>query len=115
MSEGFTHRSHHHTLCCLPKPYVDVLQIDQNAVTSQKLKNLFQEYWPYGMIRWSKPVDGGMFVKSEFAGRYTSKYVVKDINFLVSLNLMNIYLSRNLLKLKEGLKSQVFLSQALAK
>lgn len=75
MSDGFTHRPHYHALILLPKEAFVLFR------SKQHLKDTIQSFWPYGMCRWSKDSDGGIFVESEFAARYVTKYVVKDLDF----------------------------------
>lgn len=70
-----THRPHYHVLLFFPPEYFSCFR------NKQHLKDTIQKYWSYGFCRWSKEVDGGIYVKSEFAAKYVTKYVVKQIDY----------------------------------
>lgn len=67
-----THRPHYHSLFFFPSELRQVFPSDIDII------NLLQKFWIYGRIDFSKD---GLFVKSEFAGRYVSKYMTKQIEF----------------------------------
>ena len=76
MSEGSTYRPHYHPLIFIPR------EVFEYFGSKQKLKDYVTKHWmPRGFVRWSKEVDGGCFVTSEFAARYVTKYVTKDFSF----------------------------------
>ena len=75
MDRNGTHRPHYHPLLFFPKEAMDLFK------NKTQLGNLIKSFWPYGFKYFSEEKDGGMFVTSEFAGRYVTKYVVKDIGF----------------------------------
>lgn len=85
MSEFATHRPHYHPILLLPSEAVSLFK------SERELKSLIERLWKYGFVRWSKPEDGGIFVDSEFAARYVTKYVIKDIEFF-SQPQVNAYL-----------------------
>ena len=72
MSLGFTNRPHFHPLLFLPPEVV------QYYKTKTAIRKAVEKCWKYGWVIWSKEENGGMFVDSEFAARYVSKYVFKD-------------------------------------
>lgn len=75
MSENGTHRPHYHPLLFLPK---EAMELFDNKT---QIQDLIKSFWHYGFVYFSKECDGGMFVESEIAGRYVTKYVVKDVEY----------------------------------
>ncbi|MBQ6629349.1 MAG: hypothetical protein IJH65_11120 [Methanobrevibacter sp.] len=69
-----THRSHYHILFFIPKEWIDLVGSLEPA-----WKRLIENFWHYGFVRWSP--GNSIFVNSEFAGIYASKYLVKDVGF----------------------------------
>lgn len=70
-----THRPHYHPLIFIPKDYFKEFK------SKQQIKNLIKSYWTYGFVNWSKEEDGGLFVTSQYAGKYVSKYCTKDLAY----------------------------------
>lgn len=80
-SDFGTHRPHYHVLLFFPGKAIDEDVLGFDPANEMEWKKFLSSYWSYGMCRWSKQEDGGIFVNSEFAARYVTKYVVKDIEF----------------------------------
>lgn len=79
MAEGRTHRPHYHPLFFIPKEWMDYVGYDENS-----WKALLRRYWQdfpnnLGFVRWAPK--SSIFVNSEFAGLYASKYICKDVGF----------------------------------
>lgn len=75
MTEGFQHCPHYHILLFFPKGFVDVFK------SLSEFKKTLQHFWDYGFSYFSRKSDGGLFVTTEFAGAYVSKYMCKDVDF----------------------------------
>lgn len=80
MDNKYTHRPHYHALLFFPK------EIYAKYSHPDDMKGLISRYWHYGMCRWSDEVPGRkkqfpIFVTSEFAALYVTKYVCKDVAF----------------------------------
>ena len=79
-----THRPHYHVLFFVPK---EILQLE--GTEEQHWKDLLQSYWTVprsnqllGKVRWCP--GSSIFVNSEFASLYCSKYMFKDDSFLLN-------------------------------
>lgn len=76
-----THRSHYHSIFFCPKEMVEALGWRRNGfVDQEKIKKFFEQFWDFGMIRWSEP-DLGICVQSPFAAVYVAKYCFKDVDW----------------------------------
>lgn len=75
MTENCTHRPHYHPLLFIPKEGMALFK------NKTELAKLLKSFWHYGFVHFSDEEDGGMFVTTECAGRYVTKYVVKDLEF----------------------------------
>lgn len=74
-----TNRPHYHCLFFFPPTIVS--QLGHNP---KDYKWLLGHLWHYGMVRWSdekRSYKYPIFVDSDFAARYVSKYCNKDLNF----------------------------------
>lgn len=79
LDDRYTHRPHYHVLLHIPKEWLDVEGYDEVS-----WKKLIRHYWSdfpinHGFVRWSP--GNSIFVNSEFAGIYASKYICKDLEF----------------------------------
>lgn len=81
----FGHQPHYHTVMLFPPEYVDKL----NFQTENQWKRFIEKRWKYGFCLWSKKEKGGIFVKSDFAARYVSKYMCKDMDWYNQPEVMN--------------------------
>lgn len=84
LTPGYTHRPHYHVLFFLPNEYLSAIQKDYpNLSLEQAVKSIFEHYWSdlngFGFVGWSK--NSSVFVNSDFAPRYVSKYMNKDVSF----------------------------------
>ena len=79
-SETGTHRPHYHALLFLPSEWVNKF-----GVIESDWKALIRRFWvdssksPLGFVRWNP--EHSIFVNSDFACLYTSKYICKDVGF----------------------------------
>ena len=69
-----THRPHYHSLFFFPREVRNAFPKDIDII------NLLQKFWIFGRVEYSKCKDG-IYVNNEFAGRYVSKYMTKQIEF----------------------------------
>lgn len=74
MDDRFTHRPHYHIILFFPPEYC----IHKTKTAWQRF---IQHYWSHGWIRWSREDAGGIFVDSEFAAKYVSKYCTKQVEY----------------------------------
>lgn len=73
--KGKTHRAHHHVLWHLGPQILELY----SGYTEHDWISLFQDFWDYGYI--NKRKGSSIFVNSDFALRYVSKYMCKDLGF----------------------------------
>ena len=75
----FTQRPHYHCLFFLPPEFLATEEFKSEVLA----KHYFRSHWKYGFTFFSKPTDDkgrplGLYVRSEFAAYYVSKYCFKD-------------------------------------
>lgn len=88
-SEDGTHRPHYHPLFFIPREIVDYENQVKPVFMSLEdhFKDLFRKYWSkdgesLGYVMWSP--GSSIFVNSEFASLYCSKYMFKQDNLLLN-------------------------------
>ena len=72
-----TERPHYHCLLYLPPELVNICR--RNHWTESDYMRHLQSFWHYGEMR--RNPDKSIFVSSEFAVKYVTKYCCKDIDF----------------------------------
>ena len=80
-----TERPHYHALFFLSadlcQSLLRTVPDNRNTVLVETLTNFFQSFWPYGLV--SGSLDYGLFVDSDFASKYVTKYILKNDSLLL--------------------------------
>lgn len=92
-----THRSHYHTIFNIP-PLIhqEMLRMYGEVGVVGAYKHLFSRFWDKGFVLWSdqnkdKTKRYPIFVQSDFAARYTSKYCMKEMRFWSNPDFQHYY------------------------